>query len=76
MRSEDAVIELASQWPILALVLAILLGAGRVIQQQYEARIRELREDVVLWREIALSGTKIADTMTSVVEHAAKRRQP
>jgi hypothetical protein len=75
------VAELASQWPILALVLAILLAAGKVIQQQYESRIAqyreqlgELREDVTFWRDIALAGTSIAGAVTSALEHTAKRR--
>lgn len=68
--------ELASQWPILALVLAIIGVAGRVIQKLYEERIAELREDVQFWREIALTGTKIADTTASALEHTARKRLP
>lgn len=68
--------ELVSQWPIVALVLALLLGAGRIIQRQYEVRIAELREDVQFWREIALTGTNIAAATSSALEHTAKRRVP
>ena len=68
--------ELVAQWPIVALVLALLLGAGRIIQQQYKERIAELREDVHFWREIALTGTNIADTAASALEHQARKRTP
>lgn len=53
--------ELAAQWPILALVIVISGVFLRVIQKLYEERIRELREDAHFWREIALTGTNIAD---------------
>jgi Tfp pilus assembly protein PilO len=75
------VTEIAAQWPLVALVVVIMLAAGRVIQQQYESRIAqyreqlgELREDVTFWRDIALAGTSIAGAVTSALEHTAKRR--
>lgn len=66
--------ELVSQWPIVALVLALLLGSGRIIQRQYEQRIAELREDVQFWREIALTGTNIADATSRHLAETTKRR--
>jgi hypothetical protein len=69
-------VEIAQQWPIVALVLALLLGAGRIIQQQYKERIAELREDVHFWREIALTGTNIADATSRHLADTAKRRVP
>lgn len=60
--------EIASQWPLLAGFLILAGALLRVIQQQYEARIADLRDAVELWRELALSGTDLADRMTSVVE--------
>lgn len=73
--------EIAQQWPLVALVVVIMVAAGKIIQQQYESRIAqyqeqlgELREDVVFWRDIALAGTSIAGAVTSALEHTAKRR--
>jgi hypothetical protein len=73
--------EIAAQWPLVALVVVIMLAAGKAIQQQYESRIAqyreqlgELREDVTFWRDIALAGTSIAGAVTSALEHTAKRR--
>jgi F420-dependent methylenetetrahydromethanopterin dehydrogenase len=66
--------ELAAQWPIVLLVMAVSGVFLRVIQQQYERMIANLEEDVQLWRDLALSGTDLASRMTSVVEHQVKRR--
>lgn len=66
--------ELAAQWPIVLLVMAVSGVFLRVIQQQYERMITNLEEDVQLWRDLALSGTDLASRMTSVVEHQVKRR--
>lgn len=68
--------ELASQWPLVALVLAIVLGAGRIIQGVYLERIKEAREDMQFWRELALSGTQLSERLTNVVEHTTTRRAP
>ena len=74
--------QLYAQMPIVALVVVIMLAAGKVIQKQYEDRIAqyreqlgEMREDVQFWREIALSGTSIAGAVTSALEHTAKGRR-
>lgn len=69
------IVDLAQQWPVLALVLAIMLGAGRVLQQQYETRIKELREDLEMWRDLALSGTAIAESVTRGAERESERRR-
>jgi hypothetical protein len=75
LRGQEAgVSELAAQWPIVLLVMAVSGVFLRVIQQQYERMIANLEEDVQLWRDLALSGTDLASRMTSVVEHQVKRR--
>lgn len=66
---------LTEQWPLVALVLAIVLGAGKVIQSQYEERLRELREDLKFWRDLALNGTSLAERLTDVAERTT-RKQP
>ena len=66
--------QIAAQWPLLAGFLAIVGALLRVIQSLYERWLTEVREERDEWRELALSGTHIADTMTSVVEQAARKR--
>lgn len=67
--------EIASQWPLLAGFLILAGALLRVIQQQYEARITDLKAAVDLWRELALSGTDLADRMTAVVERERDERR-
>lgn len=68
--------ELAAQWPILAVVIAISGVFLRVIQRLYEERIRELREDVLFWRDLAITGTDIADrTSHELVRRARGQAQ-
>lgn len=68
------VAEIAQQWPLLAGFLAVAGLLLRIIQRQYEERIEDLKEAVELWRELALSGTDLADRMTTVVERERRHR--
>jgi hypothetical protein len=63
--------ELSTQWPALALLLALCAFLLKLVQSQYLDQIRDLRADRDAWREIAERGSWLAQQGL----HQAERSQ-